>query len=266
MDIRAIDVSATMGRSGLHRAAPISKLIAFALVLTAVVAQMNVLVVLALMLALSALAVGSRLRLGLVFGLAAYPGVFALIFAFAAAPDVLAGALFVVKAMTAALAAVTLVCTTPYPQVFAPIQRIVPEIVGDAMLMTYRSLFLLAEKFDRLLTAVRLRSGLSVRSPLRAARAAASALGGLVLYALDLSQREYDVMRLRGYERRLRATMPAAASPPFDAALLASAAALLALALTFRLAGATLTPYSWLPPAAALPVLLGAVVWRLTRS
>jgi energy-coupling factor transporter transmembrane protein EcfT len=265
MDVRAVDVSATTGSSALHGAAPVSKLVAFAFVLAGVVVQQNVLVVAAIGLALAAVAVGSRLRPGLVFGLAAYPGIFAVVFAFAAAPDALTGALFVAKAVTAALAAVVLICTTPYPQVFAPIQRIVPEVVGDAMLMTYRSLFLLAEKLDRLRTAVRLRSGLARRQPVRAMRASASALGGLVLYAFDLSQREYDVMRLRGYEGRLRASMPHSRRPAFDAALVLGAAGLFALALVFRLAGVGLTVYSWLPAAAALLVLLAAVTWRLIR-
>lgn len=265
MDIRAVDVSATAGRSALHRAAPVTKLVAFAFALAGVVVQQNLLVVVAIGFALSALAVGSRLRLRLVFGLAAYPGIFAVVFAFAAAPDALTGALFVAKAVTAALAAVVLICTTPYPQVFAPVQRIVPEVVGDAMLMTYRSLFLLAEKFDRLRTAVRLRSGLARRQPVRAARAAASALGGLVLYAFDLSQREYDVMRLRGYEGRLRASLPRSADRAFDVVLLFGAAGLFALAVVYRFAGAGLTPYSWLPAAGALLVLLAAVTWRLTR-
>jgi cobalt/nickel transport system permease protein len=265
MDVRAVDVSATMGTSGLHRAGAVTKLAAFALVLAAVVVQQNLFVVLTLTFALAALAVGSRLPTRPVFGLAAYPGVFAVAFAFAAAPDALTGALFVAKAVTAALAAVVLIFTTPYPQVFAPIQRIVPEIVGDAMLMTYRSLFLLGEKLDRLRTAVRLRSGLSKGHPLRAARAGASALGSLILYAFDLSQREYDIMRLRGYEGRLRISVSRAADPPFDAALLAAAVALLALAVVFRLAHAALTPYSWLPLAAALVLLLATFAWRLIR-
>lgn len=265
MDVRAVDLSATTGVSGLHRAGAVPKLAAFALVLAAVVVQQNFFVVLTLTFALAALAVGSRLPARSVFGLAAYPGVFAVVFAFAAAPDALTGALFVAKAVTAALAAVVLIFTTPYPQVFAPIQRIVPEIVGDAMLMTYRSLFLLGEKLDRLRTAVRLRSGLSKGHPLRAARAAASALGSLILYAFDLSQREYDVMRLRGYEGRLRVSVSRGADPRFDAALLASAVALLALAVVFRLAHAVLTPYSWLPLAAALVLLLATSAWRLIR-
>jgi energy-coupling factor transporter transmembrane protein EcfT len=265
VDIRAVDLSSTTGCSALHGAAPVTKLVSFGFVLAAVVVQQNLLVVIAIGMALSALAIGSRLRLGLVFGLAAYPGIFAIVFAFAAAPDALTGSLFVAKAVTSALAAVVLICTTPYPQVFAPVQRIVPGVVGDAMLMTYRSLFLLAEKSDRLRIAVRLRSGLARRQPIRAARAAAAALGGLVLYAFDLSQREYDVMRLRGYEGRLRATLPRSADPRADAALVVAAGALLALAIVFRLAGAGLTPYSWLPAAASLLVLLTVVAWRLIR-
>ena len=263
MDVRSIDLSATSGRSRLHGAKAVTKLIAFGLVLAGVVVQQNVLIIGALALLLAALAVGSGLPLRAVFGLAAYPGVFAVVFAFAAAPDVLTGALFVSRAVTAALAAVVLVFVTPYPQLFAPLQRVLPEIVGDAMLMTYRSLFLLGDKFEHLRLAVRLRSGLSHGHPVRAARASVSALGSLVLYALDLSQREYDVLRLRGYEGGLRVSQPPAKSPAFDAALLAAAGALLALALVFRLAGASLTPYSWLPAAAAALVLIATSAWRL---
>jgi energy-coupling factor transporter transmembrane protein EcfT len=265
MDVRTIDLSATTGVSGLHRASPITKLVAFSFVLTAVVVQQNLFAVLACLLVLVALAVGMRLPLRKVFGLAAYPAVFAIVFAFAAAPDALTGALFVVRAVAASLGAIVLVFVTPYPQLFAPMQRVLPEVVGDALLMTYRSLFLLAEKFERLRIAIRLRSGLTRGHPVRAARASAGALGSLVLYAFDLSQREYDVMRLRGYNGRLRVTLPRAASRAFDATLLASAAVVLAIALTFRLAGAALTPWSWLLAAASALALLATVAGRLIR-
>ena len=263
MDVRAIDFSATSGRSRLHGASATAKLAALALVLAGVVVQQNVLIVASCGLLLAALAVGSRLPLRAVFGLAAYPGIFAVVFALAAAPDLLTGALFVARAVTAALGAIVLVFVTPYPQVFAPLQRVLPEVVGDALLMTYRSLFLLADKFERLRVAIRLRSGLTRGHPMRAARATAGALGALVLYAFDLSQREYDVMRLRGYQGRLRVTLPHAASPGFDAALLASAGVVLVTAVVFRAAGAALTPWSWLLAASALLALLVTVAWRL---
>jgi len=265
MDVRAIDLSATSGTSGLHRASARVKLAAAGLVLAGVVLQQNLLVIGACGLMLAALAVGSRLPLRAVFGLAAYPGLFAVVFAFAAAPDALTGAVFVARAVTAALTVIVLVFVTPYPQLFAPLQRALPEIVGDALLMTYRSLFLLADKFERLLRAVRLRSGLSRGNPVRAARAAVSALGSLVLYALDLSQREYDVLRLRGYEGGLRVTAAPSADPGFAAALVAGAAALFLTAVVFRLTGAALTPYSWLPAAAAALVLIATLAVRMVR-
>lgn len=263
MDVRAIDLCATTGDSRLHRASPITKLVAFVLVLAAVVVQQNLFVVLACLLLLAALAIASRLPLRRVFGLAAYPGFFAIVFAFAAAPDLLTGALFVVRAVAASLGAIVLLFVTPYPQLFAPLQRVLPEVVGDSLLMTYRSLFLLADKFERLRIAIRLRSGLTRGHPLRAARATVGAMGSLVLYAFDLAQREYDLMRIRGYQGRLRVTLPRAASRTFDAGLLASAAAVLAVAVVFRAAGATLTPWSWLLPAAATLALLTTIARRL---
>lgn len=265
MDVRAIDLSATSGDSRLHGADARVKLVACGLVLAAVVLQQNLLVILGCGLLVAALAVASRLPLRSVFGLAAYPGVFAVVFALAAAPDVLTGAVFIARAMTAALTVIVLVFATPYPQLFAPLQRVLPEVVGDALLMTYRSLFLLADKFDRLLRAIRLRSGLSRGNPVRAARASVSALGSLVLYALDLSQREYDVLRLRGYEGGLRVTATPSASPRFDAALVAGAVCVLAVALTFRLTGAMWTPYSWLPALAGALALTATSVLRTAQ-
>ena len=253
MHIGRIDSSATLGDSWLHRVSPISKLLAFAGLLAAVIVSWNFLVVGSLTLALVAVAVSARLDGKLAATLAVYPAIFALIFAFSAATSVLGGAVIVLKATTAALGAVIVVLTTPYPYVFAPLQRILPGIVGDALLMTYRSLFLLLEKFGNLLTAAKLRSGLRAGHPVRSARATTRALGGLLLYAFDLSQRSYDIMRMRGYEGRLRVTLPRSASRPTDVALLVSALALLAVSVTWRLEWQTLNPFSWVVP--VLPVL-----------
>lgn len=260
-----VDLHATSGTSRLHGAAPVTKVLAFALVLAAVVLQSNVLVVASVALVLGALVLGSRLPARHIFGLAAYPAVFAAVFAFAGAPDLLTGMLFIAKAVTAALAAVTLAFTTPYPQLFAPVQAVTPSVVGDALLMTYRSMFLLGEKFSHLRSAVRLRSGLSRGQPLRAARATAQALGALVLYALDLSQREYDIMRLRGYENRLRVSLPRPVSPAFDAVLLSGAGFLLLVAVIWRAGSVALNPFSWIPVAGGLAALAVALLWRWTH-
>lgn len=238
---------------------PVTKLIAMALVLAAVLVSWNVLVLWAVFLALVAALVWGRVDLRLALGLAAYPAIFALVFAFASAPDVMTAAVIVSKAVTAALAAVSVVLSTPYPQVFAPIQRIVPGIVGDALLMTYRATFILLEKFSRLLRAARLRAGLRTGHPVRAARATAGALGGLLLYSVDLAQRDYDIMRLRGYEGRLHVSLKRSPDRRLDAALLAGAVLLLLTSILWRTEAAALNPYSWIT--AIPPLLLLLTAW-----
>jgi energy-coupling factor transporter transmembrane protein EcfT len=131
--------------------------------------------------------------------------------------------------------------------VFAPLQRFLPPVVGDALLMTYRSLFLLLDKFAHVLTAARLRAGFTASSPVRSARSATRALSAVLLYSLDLSQRTYDVMYLRGYERRLAVRVQRSESGALTFAVLAGALATTAVAVLWRLGGAALAPYAWLP-------------------
>lgn len=264
MDIGRIDASATLGRSWLHRASPVSKLLALALVLAATIVTWNVLLIASLAISLLAAAVSARLDGRLLFTLLGYPAAFATIFALSAAATPLGGVTIVLKAVTAALGAILVVLTTPYPYIFAPIQRVLPPLVGDALLMTYRSLFLLLEKFGKLLTAARLRAGLRGRHPVRSALATTRALGGLLLYSFDLAQRSYDIMRVRGYEGRLRVTLPQSASRLADGALIAGAATLLAFSVTWRIEWQALNPYSWvlpLVPATALAVV-SLARWR----
>jgi len=257
-----IDRSATADLGWLHRVSAAGKLTAFALVLAATIVTWNALVVFALVLSLAAVAVASRVDLKLTFTLAAYPALFAAVFAFASAPDALTGTVIVLKAVCAGLAAVTVVMTTPYPQVFAPVQRIVPGVVGDALLMTYRTTFLLLGKFSSLLRAVRLRAGVRGRHPIRSARVTTQALGGLLLYSFDLAQRDYDILRLRGYTGRLRVNMPRSADRRVDIALVAAAALALATSITWRLGSATLNPYSWLLLFPAAVMLAAGLVAR----
>ncbi len=259
MNLASIDSAATRGESWLHKAAPWAKLSAFALVLAAVIVNWNLLVLAAIGLLLAAVVASSRAPAGLAFSLALYPAIFAAIFAVSAAPDVITGAVIILKAVVAALAAVTMMLTTPYPQVFAPLQRLVPAIVGDALLMTYRSTFLLLGKFANLMTAMRLRAGVTAGRPLRTARSTARALAGTLLYSIDLAQRDHDIMRLRGYESRLRVTAVRSASVPVDVALVAVAAGVAAASTASRVWAETLNPYTWIAPAVGALLLVAVI-------
>ncbi len=265
MDVGAIDRSATLGAGPLRAADPRSKLVALALVIGAVLVSWNVLVLASVLIGLAAACAWGRLPFGLAMKLAGYPAIFALVFAYASAPDLMTASVIVLKAVAAALGAVTVVLSTPYPQVFAPIQRITPGIVGDAMLMTYRSLFILLEKFTNLLRAARVRAGLAGRDPVRSARIAASALGGLLLYAVDLAQRDYDIMRVRGYEGRLRATPERSSNRWADIVIITSASLMLMTSVMWRAASSELNPFTWVVPLPALTALLFASLRRRGR-
>ena len=126
--------------------------------------------------------------------------------------------------------------------------------------MTYRSFFILLEGFSRLLLAARLRAGIVSGEPVRAARAATRALGGLVLQTVDLSQRTWDVMLLRGYERRLIVEIRHGQAPVVDVVVVVVALALLTTSLAWRFFWPLLNPVSWAPVAVALLTLGGALL------
>jgi len=265
MRIADVDTAAVLGDSALHRIAAPAKLLAFGLVLAAVLITTNALVIVALALALVAVVVGLRLPARTMLGFAAYPAIFAALFALATTAGALGVALVVGKALCAALAAVLLTFTTPYPHIFAPVQRWMPAILGDSALMTYRSLFLLLDRMDTTLTSVRLRAG-RPRTLASGTRMATTALGGVMFYSIDLSQRTYDVMRLRGYEGRLVVAPQAPGPLPTRVATVALAALLLGVAVVSRVWWATLNPISWLLPVFATLALAGAAVTRAVRS
>ena len=206
MDIAALDRWAVQGKSRIHRASPLGKLAATLLFVACVAVARDVLTLVTLYLALAALVVVARLPLRRVLLIAAYPAIFALLFAFSqwngqwAAPVVI-----VLKAMDAGLAMVLLISSTPYPQLFAVIGRALPRVVGDALLMTYRTFFMLLESMDHLITALRLRGGLLRGRPMRTIRNLSVALGVLLVRSLDLGQRLYETLTLRGYAGRFPA-------------------------------------------------------------
>lgn len=262
MDVRLVDTVATSGRSVLHAASPRTKIAVAALAIAAAAITTNVLVCLAVAVASVAAAVAARIPMRPYVALAGYPAVFAALFAWASAPDVMSGALIVVKAVASALAVVLVLFTTPYPQVFASVQRAFPGLVGDALFMTYRAIFILGDKLDDLVVAARLRSG-GGRHPVRSARATVRALGNLVLYAFDLAEREYDVLALRGYSGRLTVPVRRSSAPVADAALAIAGLATLSASVAWRVAWRDLIPYSWIPLAVAVSVLAVALVRRV---
>jgi cobalt/nickel transport system permease protein len=201
--IAQIDFVASAGRSPWHRASAMPKLVlAGGAIVLAVFAPG-----LRLQLALYAIgwlvALSSLLPLRLVAAAAGYPLLFSVLYIALRWDGSWIRALSIaLRPLTASLFAVWLVGTTPYPDLFAPLSRVLPRAAGDGLFLTYRALFELLVRTQRLFRAFRLRAAESLpvrrRLPL-----AGEGIATLVLYGFERSQRVYSTMLLRGHSGRI---------------------------------------------------------------
>lgn len=262
MNIATLDFWANGGRSILHRASALSKVIGALLVVAAVVATRDVVVLATIYLLLASVVVLVRLPARDVLLIAAYPAMFALLFAVSQWDGTwITPAVILLKAVTAALSMVLLVTTTPYPEIFAAFRRFLPGVVVDALFLTYRSLFILLDLFSKLLTAMRLRGGFTPRAYWRNMRNLAQGLGLLLVRALAMSERMAEVMRLRGYRGHIGDARRWREVGWCDLLPLLVGGTALGLALATRLVGQALGGYNGLVLMLACLALLASNVW-----
>lgn len=198
-----VDFFASSGRSAWHRASARSKLLLAALAIGLAIAAPTVALQVTLyagaLLLLLTSGVGARLALAA----AGYPLPFVLLFIALRWDGTLATALtLALRPLTATLVTVWLVATTPYPDLFAPISRVLPRALGDGLFLTYRALFTFLARSERLFRAIHLRGG--DRLPARRRLTlAGEGIGTLVLHGFERSERLHATMRLRGYDGRV---------------------------------------------------------------
>jgi energy-coupling factor transporter transmembrane protein EcfT len=234
-DVAIIDYWSASGRSVLHRAGPAAKVLMAVGFVAAVVITRHIALLAAVYCACVALLVVARVPAPKVMAIASYPAFFALLFVISEwdgtwqTPALVFG-----RALAAALTLVTLLVTTPYPRVFALLSRVLPRIVGEALFLTYRSLFLLLEMAANLVTATRVRSGLQLRHPLVDLRNLSLAMGKLLIHAFDRSELQYDIMVVRGYSGHIAAPGRAWNAFATDVVPVILGAAALAAAIVLR--------------------------------
>jgi len=203
-DIALVDLWASSGRSPWHRASALAKMAFLAALLFAVITTREPVVLGVLLALVLACLATARVPLGAALLLGLYPVIFSSLFVLSRwdgtwqTPALLLG-----RSLAGSLGAVLLVATTPYPDLFAPIARVTPRLVGDGLFLTYRAFFGLLHRADRMWVALRLRGGLTGRGLPRDLRYAGEGLGQLVLHSFDRSQRLYAVMQIRGHSGRV---------------------------------------------------------------
>ena len=198
-----IDYLASAGRTPWHRATSLAKLVLAAMVLAVAVFAPSLRLLIAVHALVWILVLTARLPARLVAAAAGYPLLFAVVFVVTRWDGTWQTPLRLgLRPLTASLAAVWLVGTTPYPDLFAPLSRVLPRSAGDGLFLTYRALFALLARSERLWRALRLRGGLT--GPARRQLAlAGEGLGTLVVHGFERSQRLYSAMLLRGHSGRI---------------------------------------------------------------
>jgi len=196
-----------------------------ALILAAVLTSASIPFLGGLFVALCALILLARVPLGPALLLACYPVLFSSLFLLSRWDGTWQSpALLLLRSLTSSLSAVLLVATTPYPDLFAPIARVLPRPAGDSLFLTYRALFALLQRADRLWRALRLRGGFT--GPVRRRLAhTGEGLGVLVVHSFERSRRIYETMHLRGHSGRVCGCRHWIEGTPYDLLVLGVALA-----------------------------------------
>ena len=229
--LERFDYLASAGRTPWHRASALAKLVLAAALIALAVSAPRLPLLAILVLAAGALALTSGLPPRLVLIAAGYPVLFSGLFLVSAWDGTWqTPARLLLRPLTASLTAVWLVGTTPYPDLFAPLSRLLPRSVGDGLFLTYRALFDLMARIERLWRGVRLRGGAGI--PLRRRMAlAGDGIATLVLYGFERGQRQYATLLLRGHSGRVCGCRHWAEWTPADAWVGAALAVLAAAAV-----------------------------------
>jgi len=235
LDVAIVDYWASSGKSAWHRASAGAKMVLVLALIASAVFSNSVFFLASAYALVWLLVLASGLPIVPVIGLAIYPALFTLVFVASrwdgtwATPTI-----YLLRALCAGLAAVWLVGTTPYPDLFAPISRLVPRFVGDALFLSYRAFFTLANKLVRLSVALRLRGGWGRGGVMRRLTNLGQGLGTLVLFSFERSQRVYAIMELRGHSGRVCGCRHWSAHTQLDWVPVALAALVIAAAIWSR--------------------------------
>ncbi len=202
MELAQVDQWAVGGKSAWHRASAVGKLVSTALLIAAIIATRDWRILALIYVAVFLAIASARLPVFKIALVGAYPAIFTILFALSQTGGWDVVLLILLRALSAALAMLLLITTTQYVDIFAALGHILPSLLADGLLVTYRSFFILLETFGRLVTGLRLRGAYS-RWKWKGFSQMAEVVGVTFLHALDLAEHSHAVLHLRGYSGRI---------------------------------------------------------------
>ncbi|NJB67120.1 cobalt/nickel transport system permease protein [Desulfobaculum xiamenense] len=107
--------------------------------------------------------------------------------------------LITLKSNAIVIAFTALIATTPVPDLGHALRKLhVPDKLGWLLIFTYRHIFLIAQEYQRLNAAMKVR-GFRPRTDLHTYRSYASLIGMVLVRSWDRSERVYQAMLCRGF-------------------------------------------------------------------
>lgn len=204
MDIGTLDYYANFGSSFIHKASAGFKVVFAVSLIASIIVTKSIIILASIYVLLLGFVMLSGVPALKVILLASYPGIFAMVFAFASwNGSWMFSLLIILKAISASLCMVFIIVTTSYPKVFATLKPLMPRLIFDAFLLTYRSIILLMGLLSDLFSALSIRGGFHTPSYFRKLKNLSSGLALLIIRGFDLSHNFYGVLNIRGYDGKI---------------------------------------------------------------
>lgn len=199
LKLRTIDQLAANGSGMLHKASPISKILMAAVLISLAISSTSTLFFAFFLLMVLSLAALSRLPIPELLHWVAYPVFFSVFFAYAAfaAGNIHLAELSILRPLSIALLMILIACTTPMVPVFRIASRVAGKGLTSVLFITYRYFFVLSDRLDNMLSAIRVRGGYG--HFMRAPSSAGNLLGSLLLQSIDMAERLNNVLEVRGF-------------------------------------------------------------------
>lgn len=204
MKLAQMDQLAISGSGSLHRLPVATKLLGSLMILGGIILAWGPLQLGALLALLTILLLSSGLPGRVLLPLACYPAVFSLPFALVRVGQSWSQAVLIPgKAVAAALVLLLVIASTPYPRLLGAVSRVLPPLISDVILLTYRLFFIMLGSVEQLLTSMRLRGAFTWHNLPWSIGASFRALGLMFLETIAAGERMYQTLELRGYQGKL---------------------------------------------------------------
>lgn len=206
MKISDLDYYATFGNTFLHKVSAQNKLLSLTVIIFAVLTFRNIYFYGILYFLLLMCLIFSGVPKRKSFTTSLYPLIFTVVFLYSYENLSAVSALTLVfRVMCISTSFILLIFTTPYVKIFGALSNFLPKILLNILFNTYRSLFIINNTLDSLLTTIRLRGKLGISRPVFTLKTIGNLVGFFVIKSIETSEKMQDGIKLRGYSEKFLA-------------------------------------------------------------